>query len=163
VGYAALSLGVIGLVGLALLVAWLGGASVPAVLPGVYVAQDEFVAHRSLTLVAGFGNGFMSLLLSGFGLGLLRRGAWSLPLGMWWGRLTFPWALFGAWVGWLNLMATDRGMNALAPSGTPLAVADTARITGVTGVVFGAALSWALAFAVLAWLRYAREMESAHD
>jgi hypothetical protein len=62
----------------------------------------------------------------------------------------------------LNLMATDRGMNGLSPSETPLAVADTARITGVTGVVFGAALSWGIAFALLAWLRYAGGKELPH-
>jgi hypothetical protein len=32
-------------------------------------------------------------------------------------------------------------------------MADTARVTAVTGVVFGAAVSWAVAFACLAWLR----------
>ena len=156
VGYAALCLGIIGLVGLSLLVAWLSGANVPAALHGVSVGRDDYAGHQTLTILAAVGNGIMSIMLTLLGIGLLRRYSWSIAIGTWWARLTFPWALFAAWVGWLNLMATDRGMNNLSPSEVPLAVADTARITGVTGVVFGAALSWALAFALLAWLRYAR-------
>lgn len=152
VGIAALALGVIGLMGLALTVAWLAGADVPSVLPGVNVEGSEKSGHPAAAITAALGSGIMSALLAVFGAGLMRRASWSPLVGRLWASLMFPFSLFGAWVGWLNLKATDQGLIDAA-TGTPMAMADTARVTAVTGVVFGAALSWAVAFACLAWLR----------
>ena len=157
VGIAALAIGVIGMVGLLLTIAWLLGGDVPSVLPGVELHPGLIDRHRWLAAIAGLINGALSTILALFGIALLRRRGWAFVLGKIWAWVMLPFALFGAWVGWLNLKATDAGLQDLA-TGIPLASSDTARVTAVTGVVFGAALSWGVAFALLAWLRYASQI-----
>ena len=162
VGIAALVLVVVGIVGLALTIAWLLGGNVPTVLTGVELHPEIMESHRWMAAMAGLLNGAFSVVLASFGLGLLRHHLWAFPLGRIWAWLMLPFSLFGAWVGWLNLHATDAGLQDVA-TGIPLASADTARVTAVTGVVFGAALSWGVAFALLAWLRYAKHVREAQQ
>ena len=159
VGIAALAIGVIGIVGLILTLAWLMGVQVPSVLPGVSLHPELVAQHQSLAAMAGLLNGVLSILLAIFGGGLLRRRGWAFAMGRIWAWTMLPFALFGAWVGWLNIKATDAGLQEVA-RGSPMASSDTARVTAVTGVVFGAALSWGVAFALLAWLRYASHINS---
>jgi hypothetical protein len=158
VGIAALVLGVVGIVGLLLTVSWLLGGNVPSVLPGVELNPELVDRHRGMAATAGLLNGVLSLLLVIFAFGLLRRHTWAFPFGRIWAWLMLPFSLFGAWVGWLNLRATDAGLQDTV-TGIPLASADTARVTAVTGVVFGAALSWGIAFALLAWLHFSKRTE----
>ena len=159
VGIAALAIGVIGVVGLVLTIAWLLGANVPSVLPGVELHPELVARHQLFAATAGLLNGGLSVLLACFGVGLLRRKGWAFVAGRGWAWTMLPFALFGAWVGWLNIKATDAGLQDVV-SGIPMASSDTARVTAVTGVVFGAALSWGVAFALLAWLRYAAFINS---
>ena len=160
VGIVALAFGVIGSVGLVVSIAWILGASVPSIIPGVQADPDLVRNESPLVATAALLNGVLSILLAVFGLGLLRN--WNretvLRLGTTWAWCMLPFALFGAWVGWQNMVAADARLR---EPGTdmPLANSDTARMTAIMGIVFGAALSWGVAFALLAWLGFARRME----
>ncbi|MCH2162370.1 MAG: hypothetical protein MK085_10920 [Phycisphaerales bacterium] len=157
VGITALAFGVIGLVGLVVSVAWLLGVDVPSIIPGVQADPDLVRNDTPLVAAAALFNGAMSVLLTVFGLGLLRN--WNrdrvLQVGRIWAWTMLPFALFGGWVGWHNMLAADARMREPATD-MLLASSDTARMTAIMGIVFGAALSWGVAFALLAWIRFAR-------
>ena len=156
VGIVSLAFGVIGSVGLVVSIAWLFGANVPSIIPGVQADPDLVRNDSPLVATAALLNGAMSILLAVFGFGLLRK--WKLAtvlrLGRTWAWCMLPFALFGAWVGWQNMIAADVRMR---EPGTDMLLAnsDTVRMTAIMGIVFGAALSWGVAFALLAWLGYA--------
>ena len=158
VGIVALAFGVIGSVGLVVSVAWILGASVPSIIPGVQADPDLVRNESPLVATAAILNGLMSILLALFGLGLLRN--WNqrmvLRLGSTWAWCMLPFALFGAWVGWQNMVTADARLRE-PETDMLLANSDTLRMTAIMGIVFGAALSWGVAFALLAWLGFARK------
>lgn len=163
IGFIALTFGVIGLVGLVVTLFWLVGFKVPSLLPGVQ-ADPELVEQESgLMIMASLLNGLMAGLLAVFGLGLLRQWGpgWVFMLGRIWAWGMLPFALFGAWVGWLNMLAIDGRMQETG-TGELLASADTLRMTALMGIVFGAALSWGVAFALLGWIGFASKRWSTY-